>query len=202
MTYATLKADIANYLARTDLTADIPLFIQLCESRIRDLVRVRDMEAADDAFTVDAQVMALPDGFLSMRRIIMDSTTSRSLDYLTPERFWDSTLSHESGNPVAFTIEGSNIVFGPSPSASLTAKVLYLKAYDALTEETDTNWLMTNAYDIYLYGALAEAKGFIEDDAQAGKWSGQFHTAVERVNRTANKGRMATPLVRFGYSAP
>ena len=202
MTYADLKSDVADYLARSDLTTQIPLFIKLAESRIRDMVRVRDMETTDDAFTVDAQVMVLPTGFLSMRRVIMDSTTSRELTYLPPERFWDSVVSWESGNPEAFTIEGSNIVFGPSPSTSLTAKMLYTAAYAALSAETDTNWLLANAYDVYLYGALAEAKGFIEDDEQANKWLSQFHESVSRVNKSAVRGRIAGPLQRFGHSAP
>lgn len=199
---ATLKADVAQYLARDDLAADMPTFVRLAESRIRRDVRVRDMEAANDAFTVDSQTKALPTGFIAMRRIIIDSTTARTLTYLPPERFWDARVSHESGTPEVFTIEGGNIHFAPVPGSAVTAKMTYFKSYDALVNENDTNWLIANAYDIYLYAVLAEAKAFIEDDEQAAKWQNQYETAVARENKAANQGRRATPLQRFGYSAP
>ena len=38
--YTTLQSTIADYLARTDLTAQIPTFIQLCENRLRRDLRL------------------------------------------------------------------------------------------------------------------------------------------------------------------
>lgn len=41
--YATLKTAIASWLARADLTAAIPDFIQLAETRFNRELRVRQM---------------------------------------------------------------------------------------------------------------------------------------------------------------
>lgn len=201
-TFAQLKTDVASYLARSDLTATIPTFVQLCESRIRDQVRVAQMETTDDAFALTAQTVAVPTGFIGVRRIIIDSTSGRALNYLPPERFWGATISTETSTPEAYTIEGTNFVFAPAPSTSINAKLLYIKAFDALSADSDTNWLLANHYDVYLYGTLAEAKGFIEDDEQGNKWLGLFNDAVSRVNGTANRGRRGAVLKRFGNTPP
>lgn len=200
--FATLKTDVATYMGRSDLTAIIPTLVKHCESRIRALVRVAQMETTDNAFAIAAQTVAVPTGFIGVRRIIIDSTSGRALNYLPPERFWGAKISTESGNPEAYTIEGTNFVFAPAPTTSINAKLLYIKAFDALSADSDTNWLLTNHYDVYLYGTLAEAKGFIEDDEQGDKWLRQFNEAVERVNHTANRGRRGAVLKRFGNTPP
>ena len=42
-TYTELKASVADYLARTDLTAQIPDFITLAEKRLKRDLRIRQM---------------------------------------------------------------------------------------------------------------------------------------------------------------
>ena len=42
-TYSDLKTAIANYLARTDLTDQIPDFIRFAEIRLRRELRIRQM---------------------------------------------------------------------------------------------------------------------------------------------------------------
>ena len=44
-TFSELKTEIANYVDRSDLTDQIPTFINLAEARINRLVRVRIMES-------------------------------------------------------------------------------------------------------------------------------------------------------------
>ena len=41
--YANLKTNIASYLARTDLTEQIPMFISLAEKRLNRDLRLRQM---------------------------------------------------------------------------------------------------------------------------------------------------------------
>lgn len=198
--FATLKTDIADYMARSDLTSVIPTFVRLCESRIRDVVRVRDMETTSD-LTISSQSTALPSGFLALRRLIIDSTTYRKMEYVSPDEAWRDLGTITSGNPEKYTIEGGNLIVFPPPGSSVTGKITYYKAYDALTNDADTNWVLTNAYDVYLYGSLAEAKAYIEDDEQADKWLGQFNDAVARINETGRKGRQGA-ILRRGGNAP
>lgn len=41
-----------------------------------------------------------------------------------------------------------------------------------------TNWLIENATDVYLYGALAQAALFTKDDADLAKWAQLYVAAV------------------------
>ena len=199
-THAILKADIADYMARDDLTSNIPTFIRLCESRIRDQVRSRGMVTTGD-LAISSQTTALPDGFLALRRFTIDSSTDRAMEYRPPDTSWRNLNYAVNGSPAVYTIEGDDLVVFPAPGSAITGKLTYLKAYDALSADSDTNWLLANAYDVYLYGCMAEAKSFIEDDEQAAKYLSQFNDACERVNATARRGNYGQPLVR-GNNAP
>jgi len=198
--FATLKSDVALYMARSDLDTTIPTFVRLCESRIRKTVRIPEMETTDD-LALAAQTVALPAGFIAMRRIYSDSTTDRPLEYQPPEICWSDASFTTPGAPIAYTIEGTNLSVFPY-AANYVAKINYWKAFNALSGDADTNWLLTNAYDVYLYGTLMEAKAFIEDDAQVQKWTAAFETAVTALNEAGKRQRRGPVLRKMGVTAP
>ena len=187
-TYATLKSDCADWLNRTDLTTAIPSFVRLCEATIRRDVRVRAMDTTAD-ITITSGAASLPTGFIEARRLILDNTTAWNLDYVTPEVLYSSEVYNESGTSVCYTIEGESLVF--RPLASETAKMLYIKAFTALSGETDTNWLLTNAYDVYLYGTLLHAAPYVKEDARVATWAQLYSQAVQQVNKQDNLSRFS-----------
>ena len=66
--YTTLKSTIADYLARSDLTSQIPDFITLAENRLRRDLRIRQMLKYVTTNTVAGDgTVALPSDFLAMR---------------------------------------------------------------------------------------------------------------------------------------
>ena len=63
-TYTELKASIANWLNRTDLTDEIADdFIKLTESDFNAKLRIRQMEQID-TITIDEETETVPTGFL------------------------------------------------------------------------------------------------------------------------------------------
>ena len=67
-TYTELKTSIANWLNRSDLTDEISDdFIKLVESEYNSKLRIRKMQTTDSAFSVSAETVALPTGFLQVR---------------------------------------------------------------------------------------------------------------------------------------
>jgi hypothetical protein len=71
-TYSELKTTIASYLARSDLTAMIPTFIQLAELRLRRELRTRQMLVVATANTTGGDsTVGLPTDFLEMRDITL-----------------------------------------------------------------------------------------------------------------------------------
>ena len=198
-TLSILKSDVDKYLARSDISEDVATFVRLAESRIRNKVRVRQMETTED-LAITSQSTALPSGFIELVRFNIDATSNRRMEYVPPDQGWRNENNVTNGAPNTYTIEGENLIVFPAPGAAIAGKINYIKAFDPLVNDDDTNWLLINAYDVYLYGCLAETKAFIEDDDQAMKWLSAFDDACEKVNRTSMVGRRGRILTRKTYA--
>ena len=51
-----------------------------------------------------------------------------------------------------------------------------------MSSTNTTNWLLTLAPDIYLYGALLESAPYIKEDARIQTWGLGFKTALDELN--------------------
>jgi hypothetical protein len=91
----------------------------------------------------------------------------------------------------AYTIEGSSITLAPAPTvgAPITLDIVYLAKFSDLVNPSDTNWLLANAYDIYLWGVLNAAVVFIEDTELQIKYTGLFEAAVEELRTSERRAR-------------
>ena len=199
-TFATLKTDISSYMARSDLTESLKnTFVRIAEAEIRRKVRIGQMETTNTSFSVSSQSTALPTGFVSMRAVTNNTQNQREMDFMSPVRLRSSRIFDEgTGEPSAYTIEGDNIVIAPTPSSgSLT--LVYYKAFDALSADTDTNWLLTNGYDVYLYGALRAASEWAMEPDTENQYASKFERAGDQINREDRWGRVSgSGLVRTG----
>ncbi len=180
-TFAELKTAIANWLEDDTLTSRIPEFISLAEDEIRAELRVRAMEASTN-LTVNAQTVSLPTRFVQVKRLYLSTDPIRHLEYMTPDMFWQRYLSSTTSKPEAYTIEGENFVFGPSPDASYTGKLLYYQSFAALSADGDTNWILTNARGLLLYGALKQAAAFLEGDERVPLWNAAYEQLLRKLH--------------------
>lgn len=190
-TYADLKSAVANWLNRSNLTARIPDFIALAETRMMygardgamvcEPLRIRAMETSADV-AVSGQSAALPAGYLQARRFYLNSQPIAELDYVVPDLFWRTYISVDTARPRRFTVEGENFLFGPTPDAAYTGKILYYKKLAALAADADTNWVLANAPGVYLHGALAEAHFFARNSEKAQEELSLFCGAVNALN--------------------
>lgn len=181
-TYSELKTAVANYLHRSDLTTVIPDFIALCEANIRRDLRVRAMEQTATG-TLSANTLAIPTGFLEVRRILLNSIEQ---DYCTPmyfQRVSDDTTAQ-------YTIVGTNFVF---QSSTASYSIDYYKQFDVFSGASDTNWLLTNHPDVYLFGSLAESALYTQDDPAM--WMSKYRFAIDRV-RTTERNAFGPLVVR------
>jgi len=195
--YGELKTAVANWLDRDDLTDRIPEFISMAEDTIAQdkRVRIRAMETSAD-LTISAQTVALPTGFIGARRLYLEGTPLKRVEFLAPENFWIRNLATQTAQPQWFTIEGENLVFGPSPDTTYTGKLLYLQRFTTLSGDTDTNWLLTNARGLLLFGALLEAAPFLEDDSRLMTWAVRYDDLAEKVHEANKRDRYTgAPLV-------
>jgi len=189
-TYSTLQTAVANWLDRNDLTDRIPEFVALAEATFNRVLRLRAMETTvADATPSGSKEDALPTGYLQMREVHLATTPVVSLSYITPEIMYRIRAGSTSGKPNSYTIVGDNILFGPTPDGAYDYSMTYYKAFDALSDAAPTNWLITNAPDLYLYGALLQAEPFLMNDERVALWERGVRQVINDLQQQDDKDR-------------
>ena len=189
-TYSTLQTAVANWLDRSDLTDRVPEFIALAEATFNRVLRLRAMETTvADATPSGSKEDALPTGYLQMREIHLTTSPVVSLAYITPEIMYRIRAGSTSGKPNSYTIVGDNILFGPTPDGVYDYSMTYYKSFDALADQTQTNWLILNAPDLYLYGTLLQAEPFLMNDQRVPLWERGVRQVINDLQNQDDKDR-------------
>ena len=182
--YTTLKASIANWLNRSDLTSEIQDdFIKLTEADLNSKLRVRSMITQAN-ITIDAETASLPTDFLQIRNFyILSGQTKTPLVYTTPASMDTTSGTSTTGLPTTFTILGDTLRFSPKPDATYTAVMNYFKKFPALSSTNATNYILASHPAIYLYGSLFHAANFLGgiNPQQVSTWQQMYATAMERL---------------------
>lgn len=185
--YTTLQADVAAWLAKDSLTAVIPSFIRLAETRIRRDVRVRQMVKRARTTGEATRFLALPDDYLELRtlRLVNDSGEPIPLDEAEPDAL--KIRSTTGGNPTAYSLH-RELEFDAVVPRTTSLEMVYYAPFAALATAS-TNWLSENAEDVYLYGALMQAEPYLKNDDRIDTWASGYLGAVEAVNDADKRGR-------------
>ena len=195
--YSELTTAVANWLDRDDLTLRIPEFIALAEARFNRALRLRSMEAKYSANTVAGQRnLALPTGYIQMRNFQVNTSPLTTLSYVTPEiydRIWGGSTS---GTPKFYTILANEISLGPIPATVQEVEMLFYKNFEHLSSVVATNWLIINAPDVYLYGAMMQAEPFIMNDERVPMWKMALDEALSSLQEQDNKDRHSGSALR------
>lgn len=192
--YATLKSAIADYLNRGDLTSQIPLFIQFVEADLETRIRCREM-IVQTTITSTLGDVALPADWLEAINLKIDGGQT-PLRYITLDEADIITSEQVYTQPRFYTIVEDVIRLVPAPGTNEDIDLIYYSKIPALSDVTTTNWLLTKAPDVYLYGALVHAAPFLVDDQRIGVF-GQFYSQrVEALNQDSNKAlHSGSPLI-------
>jgi hypothetical protein len=161
--YTELKAAVASWIVRTDLTTQIPDFISLYEADANRRIRIRqNMTTAQLSLVAGTASVALPNDFLEDVELNYDDTAEAlsrsSFDLIDRYQTTDSSASR----PALYAITGSTITFETEADATYTLNLRYYKKWNIAVDTT--NWLLSNAPDAYLFGSVAEAAMYLHDD--------------------------------------
>jgi len=200
--YSELKSAIADWLDRTDLTDSIPDFITLAETRHRRDFKLRRMETRVTANTVaDTEYYNLPDNFVAMRNIQLNTNPKTALEYLTPEQMDRIYAGSNKGKPKAYSIIGDNIQLRPLPDSAYEIEMLYYKYFTPLSDSNTTNDMLTYHPDVYLYGALVEAEPYLQNDKRIQTWASFYDRAKKDIIDSNERDRHSgvAPTTRIDY---
>ena len=200
--YTSLKSAIADWLDRTDLTDQIPDFIALTEVRHRRDFKIRSLETRVTTNTVaDQEYYNLPDNYIALRNIQLNTDPKTSLEYLTPEQMDRIYAGSNKGKPKAYTIIGNDIQLRPLPDSVYEIEMLYYKYFTPLSDSAPTNDMLTYHPDAYLYASLVEAEPYLQNDKRIQTWASFYDRAKKDIIDSNERDRHSgvAPTTRIDY---
>ena len=195
--YTDLKASVADYLARTDLTTQIPDFITLAELRLKRDLRIRQMlKVATTATVVSDSTVGLPSDFLAIREIHLDTNPASSLEYLSPTSFFSNAFTTNLGKPTKYTVLAAEFQFAPIPDSAYTVQILYYATPTLLSSSVSSNVFLAYCPDLLLYAALGEAEPYLINDARIQTWAALYDRGLASLSSSDESSEYAgSPLV-------
>jgi len=197
-TFAGLKATIADYLNRDDLTTIIPSFITIAEAKFNRKLRVRQMVTRAEG-QIETSFFAYPADWLEAKEFQLNTNPITRLKFVTEAQGDElkATRYTTVGTPVYYTITGSQLEFIPTPDTTYSAELTYYAKIPALSDSNTSNWLLAYAPDLYLYGALIEATPYLKDDERLPVWSQMYVNSLGDIEVADERASVSsTPLVR------
>jgi hypothetical protein len=190
--YADLKDTIALYLARSDLEAITPTFIQLAETRLRRELRLRQMLKVSTTVAVaEDSTIELPIDFLQMRDLHFNTDPIQVLKYDAPNVFYRNNFTTITGRPTNYTVLALEFQMSPIPDADYELQMLYYASPPFLSDTNTSNTFLNVCPDLLLYGALAEATPYLMDDARLATWASLYDRSKEALLVSDDNGEYA-----------
>lgn len=190
--YAELKTAVANFMARSDLTNQIPDFITMAESRMSRELETREQEKRSQATLVAGdEYILLPNDFREVREVKINASPTRVLTYYSPSALDSMYSSNGQGMPEGYSIVGLELKMRPIPDSAYTQEIVYIGSLPNISNTT-TPILFTRSPDLYLYGALAEGYAYLLDEARAAQYDQKFTRILEEIKVDEQRSHYGT----------
>lgn len=198
--YGELKSTISDFLNRSDLTSVIPTFIDFAEAEFNRNLRVRQMVARAEA-EIDTRFSAVPADFVEAKDlVIVTGNPVTPLQFVTQQEMAQlrSTSITAAGKPLYFSVVGGQFEMCPTPDSTYSLEMSYFAQIDALSDDADTNWLLREYPDIYLYTSLMHSAPYLKDDERITVWAQLASKAKEELisRDTSASFNGSTPVIR------
>ncbi|MBC7076274.1 MAG: hypothetical protein H5T98_09475 [Syntrophomonadaceae bacterium] len=194
--FTELKAAVANWLERDDLTDRIPEFIAMGEALLNRRLRVKEMEAtATITPSISVKYVALPSRY--METLSFTDDLGYKLIAVDSEKLESLAYASSASRPSYYNI-ASRIDFERVADATYNYTLRYLKRLDIAADAT--NSVLTAHPDCYLYAALLHSAPFVIDDGRATTWKAFLEVAIKDANNQSNRSlqTLATELPSSG----
>lgn len=189
--YTELKSAIADFLNRDDLTATVPTFIALAEAQIaRDVRHWRMEQRSSGQQSAGDEYAQIPADWIETIRFAVTGTDPVELKLVSRADIGDMTAAKEdlSGKTRFYSHAAQQFQLYPIPGEDMDVELLYYAKIPDLATN-DTNWLLSEAPDVYLYGSLIHSAPYLQDDARMASWAQLYSAAVSRLNDVSEKAR-------------
>lgn len=206
-TYSDLAAALPDWLDGSPLGSRIGDLIALATDEINAQLGtalqsgtiIRPMIERDQ-MVIDAEYVSMPAGsaannlavILPYTLQITSLTEPWMVDYISPEKMVALVFDQDGGRrevsalitgnpPQYYTIVGTSMRFWPAPEDgdSFAAEFTRFVRVPDISESAQTNWVISNHRNVYLYGALAQAELFGWNDGGTANYAALFANAMQ-----------------------
>jgi len=203
-TYDDLVKSIVKWSHRQDLSLLIPDFIELAETEMYNnegwQLEIRDMETVSTAPT-SGLYLELPPGFEKARSVQLETGHGLvDVKFQAPEQLLRQSTT---GQPRFFSVVGNEIEFDRVPDTAYTVQIQYYKKPDPVTAANQTNSVLTNHPNIYLFGALHQVFLYLQDPEQMTVYFSKMQSVIRGANKADKKARYGpAPYMRVEGVTP
>jgi hypothetical protein len=183
-TYTSLTTEVAEWLARSNLTSAVPGFIQNWEEKFyRQPKNFGRWMEASFAGTIASSVLAVPTNYLGLKYAYVDASPASRLDRVSLNQLYGSYPRNScTGRPRWIARDLETFVFGPAPDSDYDiAGVYYAKptVMRSFSADAAAHWLIVNAPDLVLYGSLLEAMPYLQNDKRIPVWQALYQDSLQ-----------------------
>lgn len=196
--YSELVTAVGNWSDGAIPTAIIPDLIALAEARFNRTLYMPQSETTATASA--AAAMSFPSDFRQLRGIFLDKDPRVQLEQVSPSTLRATYNVQATGEPRAFAIQDDQIILGPSPDDAYEVEIVYYAKIPALTVSNTTNWLLTDAPDVYLYATLMQGQAYIRDDDAIGLWKAALDEALMELQAAGKRRQYSIAPIRLQHS--
>tara|TARA_R110002124_G_scaffold1703_5_gene10519 strand:- start:339 stop:953 length:615 start_codon:yes stop_codon:yes gene_type:complete len=179
-TNADLQAAVADWLNRSDLSAQIPDFLALAQLKINRLLSIVEQEILAEITPV-SQATTLPVGTKFV--ISVSDSRGRNLEPVSMQEILN--YEADSGSVTRYSISGDKIYLAPTPAADSVDKFRILYSADRDLNGGDNGPVLLQ--DIYLNAALQEAYIYLKDDGRVNYFKQMVDEAIAAVQARRSK---------------
>lgn len=131
---------------------------------------------------------AFGSGWLEFIELTPTTSGAESLNYVEPWAFRKEAdkLAGTSGPQSIYTVEGGLVYLGPAAVTTIAAK--WYEKFTAVSGDSDTDWIILNAPQVYLNGCLMEACAYLNDKREA-EFRAKFAASIRGLNLNDRKQR-------------
>jgi len=169
--YGDLKNELKEYLFNNRFAARYDNYTKMFEADANSRLRMRQMEFTD-VFVVTNGLWPLPPDYLLWRSVLWirggvatppvsppyrDVT---EMDYVHPAYLHADVIDRSYGRPTVFTIEGTQFRARiPTTGSDAYEFHYYAKIPTLIGSDLNSNWLLSEYPNAYLFGLMMEAAG-------------------------------------------
>lgn len=187
MNFGELKVALLEQIGR----APSDLAYSLVTADINKYLRVEEMISSTTL--TEAASITLPADFLAVSSVYIDTDPRRAL---SPTSKQAMNSRHSNGSPSVYAIDGGTMYLSPEPTTSETVALDYYARVAALSADADTNDVLTNYPDVYVYGTLTHHAALIRDPEAAAIWRTGYDAAIASANKNARSAKYSGAPLR------